>query len=802
MKSLNLRLLVLIFALVLFPRVFFGADEPSPSVDGGAREYPNLLWNPGFEVPDFLHRANFEFWMGRPYLKQDREVFHSGAMSVRSDGPSSGYTFPSLNVPYRLKAGETYIIGCWVKTGQVVGGKGVWLECQSGKPEPGKVLAKTEPMSFATEWQEVTASFTAPQDLETVNFRVNFDLREGDKAWVDDAYFRPDGSAVEQLPTPVLKPAGGDFEGPVEVEITSVPGAAIYYTIDGTEPTVFSTPYVMPVRIPGRTELRARAISGESKDSGVAAASFKIRPGKAAGVPQYPVGFGMPVTEWWKDHPMNPKSPAFVKEITSPEPRIDVSEVRDKHPESVTAGIAEALALVPEAGGTLWFPKDKGPYVLTGPVQYVRNYYDCYGQVLLIRRSNIHFVSDGAVLVSKPPVLPDSATPGSMPPKLMPDPSQKPENPSSTKAPEVKVQLPFLFGITSMDFADRGAFQRPNGNFYFKNLIFEGAINMRHVANVVIEGCTFRNIPGVHRIFTAGCFAENLWFRGCTFEGIHRNCIAVYCDGVLNFGFLNCTFGPGFPSLPNWPENMSRQGSAIMCYGNNDLAPFVAYMLTCQDLVVDGCTFLPGAAANAVVDGGTLVANGSYSYIAMPITVTNALIQNNAMKNAEPGGGLTFANIVGVGISILVPHYYYTIGGVTIRDNTVERTGTFVEFTSDLCQRQYRDQFEMKNEVSGNAVANVDFMLALNPSDPFSRAVEPVASGYARIENIDFTRNRVAGLDASPRIKYPPDRQNLLRNIQVTDNTFSGPERPLFWENAKTPAPNPESVVVKDNKFE
>ena len=505
----------------------------------------------------------------------------------------------------------------------------------------------------------------------------------------------------------------------------------------------------------------------------------------------------MPVTDWWKDHPMNASSPVHVKEIASPEPRINVAEVRDRHPESVTAGIAEALASLPESGGTLWFPKDKGPYVLTGPVQYVVNYYNAYGQVLILRRSNIHFLSDGAVLASKPP---SSADP--MPPQLLPDPSQKPESPTSTKAPEIKVQLPFLLGITSMDFADRGSFQRPNGNFYFKDLVFEGAVNMRHVANVVFDGCTFRNVPGVHRIFTCGCFAENVWLRGCTFEGIDRNCIATYFDGVHNFGFLGCTFGPGFPSMPNWPENQSRQGSAILCFGNNDLSPFVAYMMTCQYLVVDGCTFLPGASAGAVMDDGTSIANGKYNYTAMPVTVTNALIQNNTMKDSEPGGGLTFANIVGVGISIIVPHLYYTVGGVTIRDNSIERASTFVEFTADLSQRQYLDLFEMKNVVSGNKVEDADFLLSLVPGDPSSRAVEPVASGYARIENIDFTGNRIAGSAGSPRIKFPPGEQGRIRNVKVTGNVFSGAEREMFWENSKTPAPAPEQVFLKDNRTE
>ena len=50
-----------------------------------------------------------------------------------------------------------------------------------------------------------------------------------------------------------------------------------------------------------------------------------------------------------------------VKEVRSLEPRIDVADVWAKNPNSKTAGIAEALAQLPATGGTLWFPKDKGP---------------------------------------------------------------------------------------------------------------------------------------------------------------------------------------------------------------------------------------------------------------------------------------------------------------------------------------------------------------------------------------------------------------------------------------------------------
>ena len=61
------------------------------------------------------------------------------------------------------------------------------------------------------------------------------------------------------LPPPEVSPHGGNFDKPVEVSLTSEPGAEIYYTMDGTVPTTSDLLYEKPVELTGPTIVRAKA---------------------------------------------------------------------------------------------------------------------------------------------------------------------------------------------------------------------------------------------------------------------------------------------------------------------------------------------------------------------------------------------------------------------------------------------------------------------------------------------------------------------------------------------------------------
>jgi hypothetical protein len=67
-------------------------------------------------------------------------------------------------------------------------------------------------------------------------------------------------AAVTTVKSPVVSPNGGVFTNPVSVSLsTETPGAAIYYTIDGSVPTTGSTHYTAPFLVAVNTTVKTRA---------------------------------------------------------------------------------------------------------------------------------------------------------------------------------------------------------------------------------------------------------------------------------------------------------------------------------------------------------------------------------------------------------------------------------------------------------------------------------------------------------------------------------------------------------------
>ncbi|KNC49902.1 TKL protein kinase [Thecamonas trahens ATCC 50062] len=86
-------------------------------------------------------------------------------------------------------------------------------------------------------------------------------------------------AVLKQTASPEAQPPSGSFSEPVEVTLTSLtPGAVIYYTIDGSAPSLTSTIYAGPVRLSssGTITLRAAAKAGDLKLSDVTAASYAL----------------------------------------------------------------------------------------------------------------------------------------------------------------------------------------------------------------------------------------------------------------------------------------------------------------------------------------------------------------------------------------------------------------------------------------------------------------------------------------------------------------------------------------------
>ena len=98
---------------------------------------------------------------------------------------------------------------------------------------------------------------------------------------------RPDGSTspigteVYQIdsvaPSLTASLAGGSFAGPQSVSLeTDDPTASIFYTTDGSTPSLDSTPYTGPITIPRNLTLKARAVDPAGNNSGVRSWTFAI----------------------------------------------------------------------------------------------------------------------------------------------------------------------------------------------------------------------------------------------------------------------------------------------------------------------------------------------------------------------------------------------------------------------------------------------------------------------------------------------------------------------------------------------
>ena len=88
--------------------------------------------------------------------------------------------------------------------------------------------------------------------------------------------------------TPTFSPAPGTYTSAQSVSVSdTAPGAAIFYTIDGSTPTTSSTPYSGPIAIASTTTIKAMAAASGFTDSPVANGTYVIGTTPAAATPMF-----------------------------------------------------------------------------------------------------------------------------------------------------------------------------------------------------------------------------------------------------------------------------------------------------------------------------------------------------------------------------------------------------------------------------------------------------------------------------------------------------------------------------------
>lgn len=529
----------------------------------------NLIGNASFEA-NRLEETMPDFWMRRPAASISQVYVRSGQASLELRGaPAESYTFHGIT----LLPGQTYELSLWSYSTVEPQGE-IRLEYKQIRPV-GSTAVRLPVQVVPGEWTQSSVDFRVPDGLLAGRLDLVWKIPEGMSVWLDDIRLTPKEGSPPVAPEPAIVLTKDAETEMVILEMEApLSQSVIRYTLDGTEPDRYSLAYQRPMHLRSNTEIRARTFHGGYRPSPVAMAQATVAGHEAPGVPFYPVDWTKRVDEWWSEHPFNPLNPdSWYVEVESPAAQIDVAEMRAKHPDSKTAGIAEAIAALPPEGGTLWFPRSGSPYVITKEVEEVSNYYQASGAILILRRSHLHFLSDGAVIQS----------------------------------------ADGMFGITSMEYADNKTFSKPSRDYYFENLTFDGmgesatAFLFRHVSDVLFKDCRFINYkspmsrrhPG---IVNATSKSDNVWFINCLFDGGQNG---VYLDGAHGAGFVNCNFRNG-------PTH-----NAILLLTNDDMAPFAPRQRSAQYVVVAGCRF----------EGSTLTRSAT----AYTIAGANCLFIDNEM---------------------------------------------------------------------------------------------------------------------------------------------------------------------------
>lgn len=524
----------------------------------------NLLLNGSFETEAWMARIYPQYWDDRPehwsrrdFVRMVKPDFPAadGQTVLQVDGPTDQvYLFQ----PLHLLPGRTYRFRVQVRS-PGLDARGVQLRVHYGSTVFSAWSGRSD------DWQPLEMTFKVPAEHAEGRVDIAFDTREGEQLWIDAATLTQVAGEVPVAKAPTLQvldqdgqPATDDSVGPVHLRMTAPSqGGTIRYTIDGSEPHRFSTAYPgQPVRLIGSVKVRARHYHGGLQPSAVSSVSVSVRPDPAS-VPFVPASWGRPVDQWWQSAAYRTMAAGDTAYKKSQEPAkvINVADVRDAHPHSPTAGIQEAIDMLGDQPGTLWFPRDRGPYTLTGPVRKVKNYYDVTGQVLLLRRGDLRLISDGAT---------------------------------------IRYRGRFL-GVTSMQYADERLFTQPVERIHIKGLVFDGqetsssTIQIRHASRVLIEDCHFTGLvnpsgghPGAIEMTS---MPDNLWVRRCRFDS---GAFAFYIDGLHSGGILQCHFGAGL------------QRGGVLMLTNNDMAPYSAAQRSTQYMVVDGCQFDLPIGANGV----------------------------------------------------------------------------------------------------------------------------------------------------------------------------------------------------------
>ena len=152
------------------------------------------------------------------------------------------------------------------------------LPASSAQSDPGQ-RAATQAAQEANQQALQAAQQANQQAMQAARQANQQAMHAAQQAAMNMPPAGPPHNGYGRADKPRFSPRPGTFSGPVRVTISdpTTPKAEIFYTLDGSEPTIASTPYTGPILVTSSTKLRAIARSPLYSPSRIAKGKYAIR---------------------------------------------------------------------------------------------------------------------------------------------------------------------------------------------------------------------------------------------------------------------------------------------------------------------------------------------------------------------------------------------------------------------------------------------------------------------------------------------------------------------------------------------
>jgi len=183
-------------------------------------------------------------------------------------------------------------------------------------------------------------------------------------------------SAKKQAATPAFSPAAGTFTTTQSVTITdATPGAAIYYTTDGSTPTTSSTQYTTPITVTTTETIEAIAADLYHSQSTVATATYTYTPPVPAATPAFSPAAGTYTST--QSVTITDATPGATIYYTTDGSTPNTSSTQYTAPITVAAASETIEAIATAAPGYLQSAVGTAAYTIVGGTPNLTQYVDC-----------------------------------------------------------------------------------------------------------------------------------------------------------------------------------------------------------------------------------------------------------------------------------------------------------------------------------------------------------------------------------------------------------------------------------------